>query len=52
MLIHPYTKETVRQFLQDALKSEQLIVQTQVPAMLKEIAQVHTGKKDVFPAQL
>ncbi len=52
MLIHPYTKETVRQFLQDALKSEQLIVQTQVPVMLKEIAPVHTGKKDVFPARI
>jgi transaldolase len=52
MLIHPYTKETVRQFLQDALKSEQLIVQTQAPAMLKEIIPVHTGKKDVFPARL
>jgi transaldolase len=52
MLVHPYTKETVRQFLQDALKSEQLIVQTQVPATLKEIAPVHTGKKDVFPARL
>ncbi len=52
MLIHPYTKETVRQFLNDALKSEQIAVRTHAPSIYTEVAASHVGKKDVFPTRL
>jgi transaldolase len=47
MLIHPYTKETVRQFLQDALKSEQLAQQSGVPVLLEHASPAQAKKKDV-----
>ena len=48
MLVHPYTKETVHQFLQDALKSEKL---TRKPAVsLEPVTTPQIKKKDSIPA--
>ena len=48
MLVHPYTKETVQQFLQDALKSEKL---TRKPAVsLEPVTTPQIKKKDSIPA--
>jgi transaldolase len=49
MLVHPYTKETVRQFLQDALKSEQL--NRNKPAVsLEPVTSPRIKKKDSIPS--
>ena len=48
MLVHPYTKETVHQFLQDALKSEKL---NRKPAVsLEPVTTSQIKKKDSIPA--
>jgi transaldolase len=52
MLIHPYTKETVRQFLQDALKSEQLVQQAGVSTVLETIPLAGAKKNDAVSARL
>jgi len=49
MLVHPYTKETVRQFLQDALKSEQ-ISRAKLAVSLEPVTSSQTKKKDSIPA--
>ncbi|MFH1371009.1 MAG: transaldolase family protein [Planctomycetota bacterium] len=52
MLVHPYTKETVRQFLQDALKSEQLTQRTPVSAVLDSTPLKNSRKNDSVTARL
>jgi transaldolase len=52
MLVHPYTKETVKQFLQDALRSEQLAAQTGISAVLKPIPPTVGKKKVAVPARV
>jgi transaldolase len=49
MLVHPYTKETVRQFLQDAQKSEQ-ISRVKPVVSLEQITSPQIKKKDSIPA--
>jgi transaldolase len=50
MLVHPYTKETVQQFLQDALKSEQLAVRS-AAAEIVETPLAGVEKNDVVTAR-
>jgi len=52
MLIHPYTKETVRQFLQDALKSEQMARQPGEPVELEAIPVSDVRRNDAIPVRL
>jgi len=46
MLVHPYTKETVRMFLQDALKSENMAEKAAVAPELEEISSAGARKID------
>jgi len=50
MLVHPYTKETVQQFLRDALKSEQLAVRS-AAAEIVETPLAGVEKNDVVTAR-
>lgn len=53
MLIHPYTKETVRQFLQDARKSERLAEEPPGRAEPQEVTVTAGSKKNiVVPVRL
>jgi hypothetical protein len=52
MLIHPYTKETARQFLQDAIKSEQLAGHDVAAARVDELPPPRAGEKDAFSVWL
>jgi transaldolase len=49
MLVHPYTKETVRQFLQDAQKSEQ-INRVKPAVSLESVTSPQVKKKDSIPS--
>jgi transaldolase len=50
MLVHPYTKETVRQFLRDALKSERLTARPQ-PAEIEELPLAVAEKNNAVPVR-
>jgi transaldolase len=50
MLVHPYTKETVQQFLQDALKSEHLAIHS-AAAEIVETPLAGVEKNDVVTAR-
>lgn len=52
MLIHPYTKETVQQFLRDALRSEQMAQRTPVSAVLEPMSLTGARKNNVVGATI
>jgi transaldolase len=52
MLIHPYTKETVQQFLRDALRSEQMAQRTPVSAVLEPTSLTGARKNNVVGATI
>jgi transaldolase len=51
MQVHPYTKETVRQFLQDAIKSEQLY-RIKPAVSLESVTSSPAKKKDAVSARI
>ncbi|MBN2021104.1 MAG: hypothetical protein JW749_12875 [Sedimentisphaerales bacterium] len=47
MLVHPYTKETVSQFLEDALRSEQLAQHPAIHTLAEKVSPAKSKKNDV-----
>jgi transaldolase len=52
MLVHPYTKETVQQFLQDALKSENMVQKAGITAEMQTISSTGARKNDSISVPL